>query len=83
LIYWKKIHSPEAFGTAGLIGKEGVTEEEVTEESGYVKIGGERWPARPADGKPIAVGVRIIVKTMEGNRLYVSTQTEFQNTKGG
>jgi len=83
LVYWRKIPHEEAFGTDSMIGKEGVTEEEITDEGGYVKIGGESWPARPADGKPIVRGVKIIVKAMEGNKLYILNPTAVHNRKGG
>jgi len=82
LIYWRKINQAEAFGPDSMIGKKGVTEEEITDGGGYVKIGGESWPARPADGKPIARGAGIIVKAIEGNKVYVLKEAALQESKG-
>ncbi|MEN6444787.1 MAG: NfeD family protein [Candidatus Cloacimonas sp.] len=55
-----------------LKGKNGfVTKEIPAEGKGYVKIGGEEWPAIETDQKAVEVGAKIIVEGIEGNKVIV------------
>lgn len=54
-------------GTAALVGKTARVLEEVTEQSGRVRIGGEIWTARPYDESlVIPVGAAVDVMQIEG-----------------
>ena len=54
-------------GTAGLPGKPGYVEEDVSAESGLVRIGGEVWTARPSEEGPvIPAGARVEVVEIQG-----------------
>ena len=54
-------------GTAALVGKTARVLEEVTEQSGRVRIGGEVWTARPYDESlVIPVGAAVDVMQIEG-----------------
>lgn len=43
--------------------------------TGRVKVDGKDWAARSEDGKPIAQGEKVVVRRIEGVRLYVERQT--------
>ena len=61
-----------SFGTEALQGKTGKVLETVSDDSGYVQVGGERWQARiqSLEGE-IATGVDIKVVAIDGNKLMV------------
>jgi membrane protein implicated in regulation of membrane protease activity len=44
-----------------------------TGRKGYVKVGGEEWPAIAKDGKEIKKGCSVKVDSIEGNTLLVET----------
>jgi len=59
-------------GVSALIGKTGVVVEQVTANSGMVKIGGEVWTARPYDEhSSIEAGKTVDVLSIEGATAYV------------
>ncbi|MBP6996402.1 MAG: NfeD family protein [Phycicoccus sp.] len=54
-------------GVAGLVGREARVLATVTETEGQVKLAGETWSARTADGAPaIPAGQDVIVLTLQG-----------------
>ncbi|MDQ7053981.1 MAG: NfeD family protein [candidate division KSB1 bacterium] len=60
-----------------LIGQKATVLQDTNEDSGLVKVGGEEWPARAADGQKHSAGDKVVIERVEGNRLYVkSLQTE-------
>jgi membrane protein implicated in regulation of membrane protease activity len=72
LIYYNKEDDQEPqFGAKSMVGREGYVEEKVTDREGYVKIGGEVWPARSAGGE-IEPGAKVKIERLEGNKFYVS-----------
>ena len=61
---------------SALIGKTGYVTKKISEDSrGYVKIGGEEWPALQENQAEIAEKTKIVVKKVDGNKLIVE---EFQ-----
>jgi membrane protein implicated in regulation of membrane protease activity len=74
--YSKKMFSSDTDKTNvyGLIGKSGIVTTKITENNrGYVKIGGEEWPAIPfsTEIKSIDEGTKVIIKALEGNKVLV------------
>jgi len=56
-----------------LNGKTGiVTKEILLEARGYVKVGGEEWSAISDKNEIIENGVKVIINSVEGNKLIVS-----------
>lgn len=55
-----------------LIGQEAVVLEPTNAEQGLVKIQGERWSARSADGSDLEAGSRVTVERIEGNKVIVA-----------
>ena len=49
-----------------IIGAPALTLESVTASSGTVKIGGDTWTARSADGSPLPAGVEVSVARIDG-----------------
>ncbi len=62
----------EMFGIEGLVGQMGKVVEEVSIDSGYVKVGGETWPARIESGTNLGEGEQVKVVRSEGNKLIVT-----------
>lgn len=61
-----------ATGTAALTGRTAVVTEEVTDQAGRVKLGGESWAARPmVSGTTLAVGSTVAVAKVDGAHLVV------------
>lgn len=57
---------------SALIGKTGYVTQKISENSrGYVKIGGEEWPALQENQSEIAEKAKIVVKKVDGNKLIV------------
>ena len=48
-----------------------VTKEIPAEGKGYVKIGGEEWPAIEIDNKAVELGAKVVVEGIEGNKVIV------------
>ena len=64
----------EKFGMESLVGKRGFTIGEVTADSGYVKVGGEKWPARTEENITIPDSIAVEVVDFQGNRLLVRSR---------
>ncbi|MFN2536983.1 MAG: NfeD family protein [Mycobacteriales bacterium] len=63
---------PLITGTAALPGRSGHVLEEVTDQGGRVKLGGESWAARPlAPGTVVPAGARVAVARVDGATLVV------------
>jgi membrane protein implicated in regulation of membrane protease activity len=66
----KHIKQPPALrtGTAALVGRTAIVLEEVTDQGGRVRIGGEEWSSRPymEDSPPIKVGTKVDVMQITG-----------------
>ncbi|MBM4398857.1 MAG: NfeD family protein [Candidatus Cloacimonetes bacterium] len=57
-----------------LKGKKGMVTKEISEQNkGYVKIGGEEWPALEKNNKSVPVNAKIVVVDIEGNKLIVES----------
>ena len=57
--------------------KTGIVTKTITSETkGYIKIGGEEWPATTEDEKPIDTGQRVRIISIEGNKLIVTAKIE-------
>ena len=55
-----------------LKGKNGIVTKEIPSEGkGYVKIGGEEWPAIEVEQKAIELGAKVIVEGIDGNKVIV------------
>jgi membrane protein implicated in regulation of membrane protease activity len=59
-----------------LIGEAALTLEPVTDHSGMVKIGGDTWSARTADGAAIPAGRRVSVARIDGATAVVTSGPE-------
>ncbi|WP_299169576.1 NfeD family protein [uncultured Arthrobacter sp.] len=58
-----------------LIGEDALTLEPVTGQSGTVKLGGDTWTARTADGSLLPAGSRVTVSRIDGaTAVVVGTQ---------
>ncbi len=70
----KKLISDKSKPTnvSALIGKIGkVTKKIPIDGKGYVKIGGEEWPAMEIDNREVEVDSKVIVKNIDGNKVIV------------
>jgi membrane protein implicated in regulation of membrane protease activity len=57
---------------SALIGKIGkITVKIPIDGKGYVKIGGEEWPAMEINNLEVEVGSKVIVKKIDGNKAIV------------
>ncbi len=59
-------------GTAGYIGRSGFVLETITSSSGRVKLGGETWSARTADGEETQPGDEVRVLAIDGATAVVT-----------
>jgi membrane protein implicated in regulation of membrane protease activity len=58
---------PLRTGVAALVGRSGIVLEEVTEQGGRIRIGGEEWSSRPYDDSlVIPVGTKVDVMQIQG-----------------
>lgn len=55
----------------GMIGQEAIVDEPVSLESGYVKLYGDRWPARTRNSSPLPKGTRVRIEQLDGNKVFV------------
>ncbi len=62
-------------GTAGYIGRSGFVLETITPTSGRVKLGGETWSARTADGQETQPGDEVRVLAIDGATAVVTRVT--------
>jgi len=70
----KRLHSgPElTLGHAALVGKQGVVVDEVSLQSGQIRVGGELWTARPYDEtEVIEAGAPVDIFEIRGATAYV------------
>jgi membrane protein implicated in regulation of membrane protease activity len=70
----KRLHSgPElTLGHAALVGKQGVVVDEVSSQSGQIRVGGELWTARPYDEtEVIEPGASVDIFEIRGATAYV------------
>ena len=72
----KKYLRPRTVRTnaAGNIGREAIVTEAIDNlhETGAVRLSGVEWPARSADGSPVAVGTGVRIDAIEGVKLIVT-----------
>ncbi|WP_035775096.1 NfeD family protein [Arthrobacter sp. H5] len=66
-----------------LLGEHALTLEPVTGLSGTVKIGGDTWTARTADGSSVPAGQRVAVSRIDGATAVVSPVTHPETTESG
>ena len=71
LLLPRKEESKEKFGMERLVGKSGSAIGAITSDSGYVKVGGEKWPARTEEDITIPDSTTVEVFDFQGNRLIV------------
>ncbi len=71
LIFPKKFEAKEKFGMERLVGRSGSALGAITSDSGYVKVGGEKWPARTEENITIPDSTTVEVFDFHGNRLIV------------
>lgn len=57
-----------------LVNQQATVLEPVDDDAGLVKIGGEEWSARSADGQRHRAGKKVRVVRVEGNKVFVSAQ---------
>lgn len=56
----------------GMLGKTAEVTEAIPERgTGYVKLYGDRWLAQSLDGRSHAVGARVVIEKVEGNKVWV------------
>jgi len=64
--------SSEETNIFALIGKTGIVVKEIPEDGkGYVKVGSEEWSAIAENGKKIEEEQKVLVNSIEGNKLIV------------
>lgn len=66
-----------------LIGESALTLDPVTGYSGTVKIGGDTWSARTADGSSLPAGERVAVSRIDGATAVVSALVHPKATESG
>lgn len=66
-------HKEDETNVHALIGKIAIVTEEIENSvsKGRVKIGGEIWRAATKDDSKIGIGQKIVVKSIEGNKVIV------------
>lgn len=64
-------HQGRLSNAEALVGQIGNVTEEITGESGLVKVSGEIWTARSLDNRVFLVGTNVMVAKVEGAKLLV------------
>lgn len=72
LRHLRQTHASQRTNIDSLIGEAAVVLEPVGEHTGLVKIGGDTWTARSADGNPIPVGSSARVHQISGATAIVA-----------
>jgi membrane protein implicated in regulation of membrane protease activity len=67
----RQSESKDKFGMESLVGKSGSAIGAITSDSGYVKVGGEKWPARTEENRTIPDATTVEICDFSGNRLIV------------
>jgi len=63
--------TPIRMGQESLVGRSGVVRSKL-DPTGIIQLGGEQWTAELAAGEePIAIGTRVEVVAMQGNKMLV------------
>jgi len=74
--------SSEETNIFALIGKTGMVVKEIPENGkGYVRIGSEEWSAIAENGKSIKDGQKILINSVEGNKLIVKIKESEKEEK--
>ncbi len=74
--------SSEETNIFALIGKTGMVVKEIPEDGkGYVRIGSEEWSAIAENGKKIEDGQKILINSVEGNKLIVKIKESEKEEK--
>ena len=74
--------SSEETNIFALIGKTGMVVKEIPENGkGYVRIGSEEWSAIAENGKKIEDGQKILINSVEGNKLIVKIKESEKEEK--
>ena len=76
---FKKWVAPRFKGDGGktnvgaMIGKTAIVTEDINpaNDTGYVKLYGDRWKAVSANGENFAVGTKVTIKNLDGNKVIV------------
>lgn len=56
----------------GLIGKQGITEEDIPAgERGYIKVYGDSWKAEGLTSEALPKGTKVVVDHVEGTKIFV------------
>jgi len=71
LLVPRKPEPKDKFGMERLVGKSGSAIGAITPDSGYVKVGGEKWPARSEENMTIPDATTVEVFDFHGNKLMV------------
>jgi membrane protein implicated in regulation of membrane protease activity len=66
-----KSEHEDKFGMERLLGKTGYAIGEVTSDSGYIRVGGEKWPARTEENIILPDSTTVEVYAFRGNKLKV------------
>jgi len=65
--------SSEKTNVFALVGKIGLVTKKIPADArGYVKIEGEEWSAKEINGNEIETGTKVIVRSIDGNKVIVS-----------
>ena len=59
---------------AALVGREAIVTKTIENSDGRVKIEGEEWSAKEINGNKIEKGTKVIIHSIEGNKVLVSTK---------
>jgi len=73
----KKLISDNSLPTnvSALVGQQGIVTAKIEYEGkGYVKIGGEEWPAIEMNKLEVEVNEKVIIKEIDGNKVIVQKQ---------
>jgi membrane protein implicated in regulation of membrane protease activity len=73
-LVWPRVrHRATATNAAGMVGKEAVVTETVPPDSGsgYVALYGDRWQAISHAGEAFAVGEKVRITAIDGNKVVV------------
>jgi membrane protein implicated in regulation of membrane protease activity len=77
-VLWPSENPDEATNVDALVGRLATVEEAIPQGDGrgMVRIGGEQWTAVSSDRSAMAVGSRVKVQAIEGNKLLVTQVRE-------